>query len=313
MAYSLEFGLTMTKLYNYYVSNTYEYNWVVNDYNKGRGPAQCLFCRSDGMFDGVFYGLCTSCSRKAGPCQCVYCRVAGVDGHKLIERRQNICKFIKELQTVINDLKRDYPTDEYGIVKDGINAGNYILGLHTKHQYAKFMEECTIPFEVNQLSIGELLWSHQPELYVPDSVICSAIVAAKRTGIWEWTKKMWRESYIDVKRYEDRCVKFYKDGNPSNVILFCSGCEDAFISIPGKTIQKRFCPKCINAESEMVNCVACKEVVALQTAKKGHCWDCQYVKCTECNYLEHVMNIDEKGYCLLCQNPDHDQGWPKGD
>jgi len=347
MTYFIEFGQDgRTQLYGYSTINTYEFNWVVEDYGKGRGPAQCEFCRTDGMFEGVFYGLCVSCSRKAGPCQCVYCRIAGVDGHKRIERRQNICKFIKTIQSAIDDLKRDYPTDEYGIVKEGIESGFYILDLHSKCQYEKFHEEVRTPDEVNQLTIGELTWRWQPESLVPDSVICSAIVAAKRSGIWEWVKKMWLESCIDIERWEDRLVKYHGGKNPANKILFCDCCDANFIAIPDKYAQKHFCPKCTDAKTQVLNgarckcircetdvpaveldnigcclecqnepfkCLACNEVVALKTIQKGHCWDCQYVYCTECNTMDHILNMDERGYCAICQNPDHDQGWPKGD
>ena len=320
MACSIEFGQNgHTKLYGYDTSNNYELFWTSHDYNNQRGPAHCESCRTDGTFEGVFYGLCAQCSEKAGPCQCVYCRVAGVDGHKRVERRQNICKFIKTIQSAIDDLKRDYPTDEYGIVKEGIESGFYILDLHTKHQYAKFLDEIRTPDEVNQLTVGELLWRWQPERPVPEAVIYPAIVAAKRSGIWDWVQKMWRESCIDIEKYEERVRK---------QMLTCTGCEcDVGIPVPVKDINKE-CIRCetvvpanemdligycLECQNEPFKCLACNEVVALKTVQKGHCWDCQYVYCAECNTMDHILNIDERGYCAICQNPDHDEGWPKGD
>lgn len=298
MACSIELGQNgRTKLYGYDTSNNYELFWTLHDYNNERGQAHCELCRTDGTFEGVFYGLCAQCSENAGPCQCVYCRVAGVDGHKLVERRQNICKFIKTIQSAIDDLKRDYPTDEYGIVKEGIESGFYILDLHTKHQYAKFLDEARTPEEVNQLTIGELLWRWQPERPVPEAVIYPAIVAAKRSGIWDWVQKMWRESCIDIERIRKQT-------------LTCAECKCVRCGQVNEMDNIGYCLECQN---EPFKCLACNEVVALKTVQKGHCWDCQYVYCTECNTMDHILNMDDRGYCAICQNPDNDQGWPKGD
>lgn len=36
-------------------------------------------------------------------------------------------------------------------------------------------------------------------------------------------------------------------------------------------------------------------------------------QCKECRSRVYFEEIDERGYCLECQNPDYDPLWPKGD
>ena len=152
-SYSVEFGQEeYIMLYGVKTAKTIPFNWLQTDHNNAtlkRGPSYCDMCKKDGMFEGIFYGLCTKCCTTNGFCPCVYCRVAKKDGHKRTERRINICNFIKTLQSAINDLRRDYPDDEYGIVKEGIETGYYILNLHTKYQYEKM--EFTIDSVVEEL------------------------------------------------------------------------------------------------------------------------------------------------------------------
>jgi len=216
-------GLTeCNNMYGYTMSNTYDSYWASDDYKCGRGPAKCESCRTDGVFEGVFYGLCVQCSELLGPCQCVTCRKTGQDDHKLIERRKNICNLIKDLQIVVRDLKHDYPTDEYGIVKEGIESGIYILDLHTRYQYNNIKE-----------------------------------------GVIRMVTK-------------------------GKSIISCNVCGTNFLGekIPSYFDCSYVCKKCIE-ESEF-----------------GYC--------TECNDQTRWDELDTRGYCLICQNPDHDVGWPKG-
>ena len=197
MAYSLEFGqIGWTILYGIKTSNNIPFYWVVNDFNHGRTPAECETCKQDGMFEGIFYGLCAQCCIKSGYCKCVYCSVAKKDGHKRIECRTNFCKLIKDLQMVVDDLKHNYPNDEYGIVKEGIDAGIYILNIHTKFQYEKMENETRMPEEVCTLSNGELTFRWNPSMEIPESVINAAIKASKRLGTYEWVQEFWGEEIM---------------------------------------------------------------------------------------------------------------------
>lgn len=209
-------------IHGYAISNTYPSCWANDDYTSGRGPAKCELCRQDGTFEGVFYGLCMNCCEKLGPCQCVNCRGGKEDNHKIIERRQNICKLIKDLRMVVNDLKHDYPTDEYGIVKEGIESGFYILDLHTKQQYSN----------------------------IKDVII----------------RVVTKEKYI----------------------VGCNVCGKSFLGGP-LTLE-----------------IACSYVCKQCTEES------EFGYCKECNDKTMLNELDMRGYCLICQNPDHDVGWPKG-
>ena len=202
MAYSIEYGQDgYTTFYGFKTSNAIPFDWIVNDYNKGLGPAHCNMCKQNGSFEGIFYGLCVKCCPNSShcPCPCVYCRVAKKDGHKRLERRINMCNFIKSLQSVVDDLRRDYPTDEFGIVKEGIESGLYILNLHMNKQYEKMLVDATPPEEVSCLSIGELIYRWNPSMEVPDSVCYAALKAAERLGTIEWVKALWSEEFTPEK------------------------------------------------------------------------------------------------------------------
>lgn len=106
-------------------SPNYPKEWIDMDsiislYNEDHyvGKDSCNNCKSYGCFEGVFYGLCSNCS------SFIY---EGKHG--------NLCEFILEIQTVVDELRREYPNDEYGIVSDAIDAGHYILNIRTKTIY----------------------------------------------------------------------------------------------------------------------------------------------------------------------------------
>jgi len=85
------------------------------------GPNYCDKCLYNGAFEGVFYGLCDTCSEPNTSGQI-----------KMFE-------FIQEIQKCIDDARLDYPTDEHGIVKEAIESGHYILNLYTKSFYEKLL------------------------------------------------------------------------------------------------------------------------------------------------------------------------------
>lgn len=179
-------------------ANTIPYRWIAKEFQEQRGPVWCPHCKEDGSFEGIFYASCDRCSLYEGRCLCVYCIAAKKDGHNHLTRRANIFRFVKELQMVIEDLRRDYPGDEYGIVAEGIETGFYILNLHTAKQYELMLLDITPPFEVSQLSIGELTYRWNPERDVPETVIRAAVKAAKRLGILPWTKELWSGTKYEV-------------------------------------------------------------------------------------------------------------------
>jgi len=262
------------------VANSIPLNWVWCEYNSRRGPSHCETCRTDGMFEDVFYGLCSECCA-SDPCPCVYCRVAKKDGHKRIERRTNIGKFIKTIQLVVDDLRRDYPTDEYGIVQDGIEAGFYILDLHTVHQYEQIMIDGALPAEVNQLSIGELSWRCNLSADVPISVRAAALKAAERTGIMEWVQELWG---VDMQPHEKttdftECEQQFK---------MCDNCSTWMWINSGD-----MCDACMEAYMQDMN---------------------EYdIQCKECGNWVLAKETDVRNYCLDCQNPEYDPVWPMGD
>jgi hypothetical protein len=137
-----------THNYGFSVSTAIPMNWLIREYHEQCGPSHCSTCRTDGTFEGIYYGLCIKCSEVQGKCQCIYCACDNNDGHEHIKRRINLVNFIRNMQEVINDLKRDYPSDELGIVAEAIESGFYILDIHTKFQYEKLYNETYFPEKI---------------------------------------------------------------------------------------------------------------------------------------------------------------------
>ena len=296
MACSIEFGQEgWTTLYGIKTSNNIPFNWLVNDFNNERGPSNCETCKTDGMFEGIFYGLCETCCAKTLPCQCIYCRIAKKDGHKHIERRSNMCRFIKSIQSVINDLKRDYPTDDYGIVAEGIDSGMYILNLHTECQYGQLLNDFCLPHEVSQLAIGEqYLWQHNPKADVSAAAYTAAIKAAKRTGIFEWFQDLCGEEHMLVEADETEADE-----------------TEAAETEAGETKK---CDECGITISKGTKCYHCAvEHLPEWNRDEADEPDEDFEYCAECDTRVHIEEIDQRGYCLDCQNPEYDPVWPKGD
>ena len=90
---------------------------MIDYYGQRIGPSFCKACQTQGTFEGVFYGLCDTCSDDP-------------DHIKLF-------KFIQEIQECVNTARQDYPTDEFEIVKDAIESGFNILNIRTKAFYKK--------------------------------------------------------------------------------------------------------------------------------------------------------------------------------
>ena len=99
-------------------------------YNEKKcGPNYCKECQTKGSFEGIFYGLCTT-----------HHEIIGTnDNHGCMK----MFEFIQEIQKCINDARADYPTDEYGIVKEAIESGHYILDLYTKSFYERKYQCCS--------------------------------------------------------------------------------------------------------------------------------------------------------------------------
>jgi len=251
--YQTEIEETWTMRNGFKISNSIPLNWEWIEYNSNRGPSHCETCRTDGMFEGVFYGLCSKCCAISDPCSCVYCRVAKKDGHKRIERRTNICNFIKTIQSVVDESRRDYPTDEYGIVQENIETGFYVLDLHTTQQYEQIMIDGAHPSEVNQLSIGELSWRLNPKMEIPVSVCEAALKAAERTDIMEWVKELWG---VDIQQFKT-----------------CDNCSTSMLINSGD-----MCDACMEAYMHEYD-IQCKEcgnwVLAKETDVRNYCLDCQ--------------------------------------
>jgi hypothetical protein len=205
MAYSLQDRSTI--LYNIKTANTIPMVWLVNDFNSLRGPNHCETCRMSGMFCGVYYGLCVKC----------------IQSDDNLEQRITIINLIKSLQDVVTELTAEYPTDEYGIVKEAVDSGFYILNVHTKHQYEKMMVEG-----------------------------CKTVQSDRKTV------------QSDRKTVQS---------------------DRKTVQSDRKTVQADY-----------------KE----QTTE-----DFEY--CAECDELVYIGEINDRGYCLECQNPDYDPVWPKGD
>ena len=53
----LEIEETWTVRNGFKISISIPLNWEWCEYNSNRGPSHCETCRTDGMFEGVFYGL----------------------------------------------------------------------------------------------------------------------------------------------------------------------------------------------------------------------------------------------------------------
>ena len=90
---------------------------MIDYYGQRIGPSFCKACQTQGTFEGVFYGLCDTCSDDPD--------------------RIRLFKFIQEIQECVNTARQDYPTDEWEIVKDTIESGFYLLNIRTKAFYEK--------------------------------------------------------------------------------------------------------------------------------------------------------------------------------
>ena len=101
----------------------YPKEWVAMDEEKECGPGYCDNCKTYGSFDGVFYGLCLNCS-----------------GDYPNFSHGDINGWIIGLQDYVDDLKQDYPNDEYGIVQEAIEAVKEILDMRTKAIYSSLRE-----------------------------------------------------------------------------------------------------------------------------------------------------------------------------
>jgi hypothetical protein len=311
-----EFGKKgWTMMYGIKTSNNIPFDLRVIDFNSGRGPSYCQTCQQDGMFEGVFYGLCGNCSEKSGQCSCVYCRVAKKDGHKRIERRSNFCKLIKDIKMVVTDLQHDYPTDEFGIVKEFIESGIDIIDIHTKHQYEQIRIESLLPVELTILSIGELTFQWNPSIAISDSVIIAAIKASKRLGTYKWLKEFWGEEIMkkeimkndDDYWHSDECDLKEVNIDFRNIAFCCPfnliyGHKEQIQMLKIGPTERKECDECGNVIQCGYICSDCEDIER-----------CDIKQCKECNSRVYCEDINEKGYCLECQNPEYDPVWPKGD
>jgi hypothetical protein len=269
------------------ISNSIPLNWEWSERNSNRGPSHCETCRVDGMFEDVFYGLCIKCCAISEPCPCVFCRMAEKDEHKRMERRTNMCNFIKTIQLVVDDLRREYPADEYGIVQEAIDSGFYILNLHTKRQYEKMMNEACLPTEVSQLPNRDLSWRWNPKMDIPPSVREAALKAADRMKC-EQTPEYSASNYIELVAVKQYCTKLeYNEDDPTQYST-CDNCSTWMWNHSGD-----MCDKCI--ESHMRD------------------MDEYDIQCKECGTWVSTKEIDARNYCLDCQNPEYDPVWPMGD
>ena len=106
----------------------------------GMGPVHCGACRTQGSFEGVFYGLCDRCCINTDETE-----------------RIKTFEFIQIIQKCIADTRLDHLTDEFEIVKDGIDAGFYILDLYIMGFYKRIMpimkccSECDTSVDITTL------------------------------------------------------------------------------------------------------------------------------------------------------------------
>jgi hypothetical protein len=294
-------------------ANTIPYRWVATEFQNQHGPVWCQTCRKEGSFEGVFYASCPTCCSEKGSCSCVYCHVAKKDGHQHLMKRANIFKFVKELQTVIADLKRDYPEDEYGIVKEGIETGFYILNLHTAKQYELMLLDITLPFEVSQLSNEDLTYRWNPEREVPDNVIRAAVKAAKRLNIVSWAQALWSGT-----KYESSHVA--EEFTPEEQRLVADFDKKQKYLRP---LQSTSAIQNALHEEKDIDIIACDNCCAHLTTSEGDlCHTCleaymqnaadYETQCLECETWVTFKETDKRGYCLDCQNPEYDPAWPMG-
>jgi hypothetical protein len=104
-------------------SINYPKEWVAMDEEKECGPGYCSNCTIYGSFEEVFYGLCLNCS-----------------GDYPNFNHGNINSFIIDLQSYVDELKKDYPNDEYGLVQEAIEEVKDILDMRTKAIYTSLRE-----------------------------------------------------------------------------------------------------------------------------------------------------------------------------
>ena len=104
-------------------SINYPKEWVAMDEEKECGPGYCDNCTHYGSFEGVFYGLCLNCS-----------------GDYPNFSHGDINGWMIGLQDYVEDLNKDYPKDEYGLVQEAIEAVKEILDLRTKAIYSALRE-----------------------------------------------------------------------------------------------------------------------------------------------------------------------------
>lgn len=298
------------------ISDSIPLNWEWSERNSNRGPSHCETCRRDGMFEDVFYGLCIKCCAISEPCPCVFCRMAKKDEHKRMERRTNICNFIKTIQLVVNDLRREYPADEYGIVKEAIDSGFCILNLHANRQYEQMMNDACLPTEVAQLSNRELMWRLNSKMDIPISVREAALKAADRM-------KKDKETPVveDPKQYYKICTRM-----PMGIIgLHCMNeVRDARKEIDARNYAQKEENETTSGESDPTQYNTCENCSTWMWNHSGDmCDKCieshmqdvdEYdIQCKECRNWVSTKEIDARNYCLDCQNPEYDPVWPMGD
>jgi hypothetical protein len=255
-----------THNYGFSVSTAIPMNWLIREYHEQCGPSHCSTCRTDGTFEGIYYGLCIKCSELQGKCQCIYCACDNNDGHEHIKRRINIVNFVRNMQEVINDLKRDYPSDELGIVAEAIESGFYILDIHTKFQYEKLYNETYFPEKIQVQPV-----ENNSTLDTPIQIIDRA------------TQFVSEHSSVNFDDIQYSPNKVHTQ--PHHTIVDISNQHHNI--------------GCVHGDMNG-NCIVCAEEAITS-----------YV-CFECNGCVSGNDIDDRGYCLDCQNPEYDPVWPKG-
>ena len=144
-------SITTIKSYGVVHTSNIDMMMMIGYYGQRIGPSFCNGCQTQGTFEGVFYGLCDTCSDDP-------------DHIKLF-------KFIQEIQEVVDTVRQDFPIDEWEIVKDTIESGFYLLNIHTKAFYEKvwadfntkvcFCRECDTMVDVK--SVDHRRYCQNPE------------------------------------------------------------------------------------------------------------------------------------------------------
>lgn len=263
-------------LYGINCSRNIPFEWIIVDYNNKQGPWTCKSCIEEGTFEGVFYGLCNKCCESSQKCGCIYCRVANKDGHNRINKRMNITKIICEIKSYISILKQDYQNDEYGIVKEAIESGYYIIELHTKYQYEKMIQETALPEEVDQLDSNYNIWIWNPEVKPSDEAIEAAYKAAIRTNTTSWVLSLWGQAPSQAQ--------------------------------PLAQTQPPAQPPAHTQAQAQAQPLAPPIKTKYQQQKE---YEIECDKCKECGSIVNIKEMDCQ-LCLECRNPDNEPGWPLG-